>query len=60
MLKNNFIFSKGFDCTVTGEIPINAGTSSSFALIVRWISFLARMSDQAKILTAEKIAELAY
>jgi galactokinase len=60
MLKNNFTFSNGFDCIVTGEIPINAGTSSSSALIIGWINFLSRMSDQAELLTAEKIAELAY
>ena len=60
LLQNGFSFFNGFDCTITGEIPINAGTSSSSALIIGWINFLSRMSDQAEILTAEKIAELAY
>lgn len=35
VLKNyGFTFSSGFDCIVDGKIPINAGTSSSSALIV--------------------------
>jgi galactokinase len=58
--KNGFSFSSGFDCTVTGQIPINAGTSSSSALIVSWINFLARMSDQSKILDDETLAKYAY
>ncbi len=60
MMKNGFTFSKGFDCVVKGEIPINAGTSSSSAMIISWINFLSRMSDQNKILEPGKIAELAY
>lgn len=47
-------FSRGFDCTVRGRIPINAGTSSSSALIVTWVNFLARMSDQHKELPPER------
>lgn len=58
--KNGFSFSNGFDCAVTGQIPINAGTSSSSALIVSWINFLARMSDQSTILSPEILARYAY
>jgi len=53
-------FSCGFDCTVRGRIPINAGTSSSSALIVTWVNFLARMSDQHKELPPGEIARLAH
>ena len=60
VLRENFTFSRGFNCTVTGNIPINAGTSSSSALIVAWIGFLTHMSDQSTTLPAEKIAELAH
>jgi galactokinase len=60
LLDRGYTFSHGFDCTVKGQIPINAGTSSSSALIVTWINFLARCSDQAKELSTYEIAGLAY
>lgn len=58
--KHGFTFSKGFDCTVHGSIPINAGTSSSSALIVSWLNFLTQLSDQQKILIPEKLAKYAH
>lgn len=35
----------GFDCTVTGTIPINAGVSSSSALVIAWAYFLMVAAD---------------
>lgn len=58
--RHGFTFSKGIKGEVRGTIPINAGTSSSSALIVSWINFLTRMSDQAKTLDAKEIAKLAH
>jgi galactokinase len=55
-----FTFAAGFDCTVRGEIPINAGTSSSSALVVTWVNFLAQMSDQQKLLPPEECARFAH
>jgi galactokinase len=58
--RHGFSFSKGIKGEVRGTIPINAGTSSSSALIVSWINFLTRMSDQAKALDSKEIARLAH
>jgi galactokinase len=58
--RKGFSFSKGIDCSIRSEIPINAGTSSSSALVVSWINFLVKVSDQNKGLTNKEIAELAY
>jgi galactokinase len=60
LLRNSFTFSNGFDCVVNGKIPINAGTASSSALVVTWINFLSRMSDQSIVLPQEKLARYAY
>ncbi len=60
LLRGGLTFSSGFECTVNGKIPVNAGTSSSSALVVAWIDFLARMSDQATVLDRKRLAELAY
>lgn len=53
-------FSRGFDCVVRGNIPINSGTSSSSALIVSWAGFLDRMSDQPVGYSPKEIGEIAY
>ena len=60
VLREGYTFSSGFDCLIHGDIPINAGASSSSALIVSWINFLLHMSDQSVSLPVEEIAYLAY
>lgn len=58
--RRGFSFSRGIDATVTGTIPINAGTSSSSALVVSWVSLLARLSDQERCLSPEEAARFAH
>jgi len=58
--RHGFTFSTGFDCRVRGTIPINAGTSSSSALIVSWVHFLTLMSEQQRVPVAPVIAALAH
>ncbi|MEX2191466.1 MAG: galactokinase family protein [Bacteroidota bacterium] len=58
--KHGHRFSRGYDCTVRGNIPINAGTSSSSALVVSWLHFLSVISDDRVLLSPEGIGTLAY
>jgi galactokinase len=58
--RHGFTFASGFDCRVRGTIPINAGTSSSSALIVSWVHFLTRMSEQRQVPPPPAIAALAH
>ena len=53
-------FSSGFDCEVTSQIPIRAGTSSSSAINVSWIHFLSKIADDPVEWNRKKIGELAY
>jgi galactokinase len=53
-------FSSGFECEISSEIPIRAGTSSSSAIMVSWIHFLSRMADEPVVWDQQTIGELAY
>lgn len=52
--------SEGFTVTLTSDIPINAGVSSSSALNVGWIHFLLKTFGCHQEITPELIAQLAY
>jgi galactokinase len=58
--KEGLTFSSGFECEITSEIPIRAGTSSSSAIMVSWIHFLSQMADEPSNWNQQKIGELAY
>lgn len=57
---DNYEFPSGFDCTVRSSIPVNAGTSSSSALVVSWIHLLLCLSRQGRVLQPEVIARYAH
>lgn len=58
--KHNCIPTKGFDITITGTIPINAGLSSSSAVVVAWAQFLLEAFGCNQEVTQEFIAQIAY
>lgn len=60
MQRHGYTFSRGIKALVRGEIPISAGTSSSSAVVVAWMTFLSRMSDNANTLTPQEIGKLAF
>jgi len=59
-MNEGLTFSHGFDCELTSQIPIRAGTSSSSAINVSWIHFLSRMADEPADWNQQKIGELTY
>ncbi|MFQ6132592.1 MAG: mevalonate kinase [Armatimonadota bacterium] len=47
-------FVRGYDLTVTSRIPINAGTSSSSAMVIAWVRFL--LETQAGALPRDPVS----
>ncbi|NMD11279.1 MAG: hypothetical protein GYA74_08905 [Acidobacteria bacterium] len=50
----------GWDVEVRGDIPINAGTSSSSAMVVAWNKFLLEAAGDPRASDPRELAELGY
>ncbi len=54
-------FPQGWEITMRGEIPINAGTSSSSAMVVAWTRFLLEICAGRNLFSEpEDVADLAH
>ncbi|WP_062062991.1 mevalonate kinase family protein [Aquimarina longa] len=51
---------RGFDITISGNLPINAGISSSSAVVVSWIKFLLEAFGSRNSVTPEYVSQIAY
>jgi galactokinase len=58
LLDRGFKIDFGIECVVNGELPINAGVSSSSALVVGWIKFL--LTHMGVELPPDELARLAH
>jgi len=52
--------NKGYDIYISGDIPINAGLSSSSALTIAWIQFLISIFKASEPLSSSFLSRLAY
>ncbi|WP_127138475.1 GHMP kinase [Flagellimonas oceanensis] len=58
--KQGFQFDQGYDIEISGNIPVNAGLSSSSALVVAWIRFLVETQGKSKEISDYQIGRWAY
>ncbi|WP_438711337.1 GHMP family kinase ATP-binding protein [Aquimarina muelleri] len=52
--------NEGYNIEIIGDLPLNAGVSSSSALIIAWIQFLLQAFGANQEITKELIARIAY
>ena len=60
MLDEGALFEQGYDLVIEGNIPMNAGLSSSTALVTAWIKFLAAVGFSHLTPTNDQIATWSH
>ncbi|MCR9227740.1 MAG: GHMP kinase [Flavobacteriaceae bacterium] len=55
-----FGLDQGYDIEISGNIPVNAGLSSSSALVVAWIRFLVATQGKSEEISDHQIGRWAY
>lgn len=60
MVDMGLSWEHGWHCQARGKIPINAGTSSSTALVLSWVAFLLAAAGHPKCADPGFVAELAH
>lgn len=58
--REGFKFKEGYQIELSGNIPVNAGLSSSSALTVAWIRFLIAIQDPKVQVSDARIGHWAY
>nr|WP_297784655.1 GHMP kinase [uncultured Allomuricauda sp.] len=58
--EKGFQFDQGYDIEISGNIPVNAGLSSSSALVVAWIRFLVETQGKSDEISDYEIGRWAY
>ncbi len=51
---------RGYDIEIRGEVPMNAGISSSTAVVVAWVNFLATTFGTDREITPALLSQIAY
>ncbi|NVN19157.1 GHMP kinase [Muricauda sp. HICW] len=58
--REGFQLDQGYDIEISGNIPVNAGLSSSSALVVAWIRFLVATQGKSEEISDYQIGRWAY